>query len=172
MIKHRLFTTFTTLKVSKYGVFSGPFFLVFGLNTERYSVGNYEPEKTPYLDVFHAVYFIENKSMPAGKSISKSLKIPDLLNLRKDVRGNWKSLSGRGRRVHDPLFLFQAIVCHFLVNDTGSDGWKKKLTTYDMGDKRSRNAIFRMRYFLNDPFHSSQFQTKFARVPLWQNTKK
>ena len=49
---------------------------------------NYEPEKTPYLDVFHAVYFIENKSMPAGKSISKSLKIPDLLNLRKDVRGN------------------------------------------------------------------------------------
>ena len=44
----------------KYGVFSGPFFPVFGLNTERYgvcspNVGKYRPEKTPYLDTFHAV---------------------------------------------------------------------------------------------------------------------
>ena len=37
-------------KVSKYGVFSGPCFPVFGLNT-----GKYEPEKAPYLDTFHAV---------------------------------------------------------------------------------------------------------------------
>ena len=29
---------FTTWKVSKYGVISGPYFSVFGLNTERYSV--------------------------------------------------------------------------------------------------------------------------------------
>ena len=36
--------------MSKYGVFSGPYFAVFGLNT-----GKYEPEKTPYLDTFHAV---------------------------------------------------------------------------------------------------------------------
>ena len=36
--------------MSKNGVFSGPFFLVFGLNT-----GKYGPEKTPYLDTFHAV---------------------------------------------------------------------------------------------------------------------
>ena len=47
-------------KVSKYGDFSGPYFLVFGLNTEIYSVfstntGKYGPEKTPYLDTFHAV---------------------------------------------------------------------------------------------------------------------
>ena len=28
----------TVSKVSKYGVFSGPYFLTFGLNTERYSV--------------------------------------------------------------------------------------------------------------------------------------
>ena len=33
----------TAWKVSKHGVFSGPYFLVFGL------------EKTPYLDTFHAV---------------------------------------------------------------------------------------------------------------------
>ena len=30
--------SFTTWKVSKYGVFSGPYFLAFGLNRERYSV--------------------------------------------------------------------------------------------------------------------------------------
>ena len=49
--------------MSKYGVFSGPYFLVFGLNTEIYSIisifspntGKYGPEKTPYLDTFHAV---------------------------------------------------------------------------------------------------------------------
>ena len=37
-------------KVSKYWVFSGPYFPVFGLNT-----GKYGPEITPYLDTFHAV---------------------------------------------------------------------------------------------------------------------
>ena len=38
------------VKSSKYGVFSGPYFPVFGLNT-----GKYGPEKTPYLDTSHAV---------------------------------------------------------------------------------------------------------------------
>ena len=38
----------TASKVSKYGVFSGPCFPVFGLNT-----GKYGPENTPYLDTFH-----------------------------------------------------------------------------------------------------------------------
>ena len=33
--------------------FSGPYFPVFGLNT-----GKYGPEKTPYLDHFHAVKLI------------------------------------------------------------------------------------------------------------------
>ena len=36
-----------------------PYFPAFGLNTERYEVspntGKYGPEKTPYLDTFHAV---------------------------------------------------------------------------------------------------------------------
>ena len=36
--------------MSKYGVFSGQHFPVFGLNT-----GNYGPEKTPHLNTFHAV---------------------------------------------------------------------------------------------------------------------
>ena len=47
--------------MSKYGVFSGPYFLAFRLNTERYFVslriqsecGKNGPEKTPYLDTFH-----------------------------------------------------------------------------------------------------------------------
>ena len=50
----------TTYKVSKYGVISGPYFPVFGLNTERYvfssNTGKYGPEITPYLDTFHAVH--------------------------------------------------------------------------------------------------------------------
>ena len=49
--------------MSKCGVFSGPYFPAFGLNAERYEVslvfspnaGKYGPEKTPYLDTFHAV---------------------------------------------------------------------------------------------------------------------
>ena len=56
---------YTAWKVSKYGVVSGPYFPVFGLNTEIYSVnlvcnpntGKYGPEITPYLDTFHAVIF-------------------------------------------------------------------------------------------------------------------
>ena len=40
-------------KVSKYGVFSGPYFPVFSPNT-----GKYRPEKTPYLDTFHTVFII------------------------------------------------------------------------------------------------------------------
>ena len=44
----------TAWKVSKYGVFSGPYFPAFRLNTEIYGVdeGKYGPEKTPYLDTF------------------------------------------------------------------------------------------------------------------------
>ena len=44
----------TAQKVSKYGVFSGPYFVVFSPNT-----GKYGPVKTPYLDSFHEVYVIQ-----------------------------------------------------------------------------------------------------------------
>ena len=40
----------TSWKVSKYGVFSDPYFFVIGLNK-----GKYGPEKTPYLDNFYAI---------------------------------------------------------------------------------------------------------------------
>ena len=70
------------VKVSKYRVYSGPYFSVFGLNTEIYVVnlriqsntGKYGPEKTPYLDTFHAVnlkhislYFIQDNMQITSK---------------------------------------------------------------------------------------------------------
>ena len=59
---------FTARKMSKYGVFPGPYFPVFGLNTEIYEVfyvfspntGKYRPEKTPYLYTFHAAFSIKD----------------------------------------------------------------------------------------------------------------
>ena len=53
----------TAWEVSKYGIFSGPYFPVFGMNTKIYFVNlripseykKTRPEKTPYLDTFHAV---------------------------------------------------------------------------------------------------------------------
>ena len=41
--------------MSKYGVFSGKYFPVFSPST-----GKYGPEKTPYLETFHEVTFLEN----------------------------------------------------------------------------------------------------------------
>ena len=43
--------TINASKMSKYGVFSGPYFPLFRLNVEIY-----QPEKTPYLDTLHGVY--------------------------------------------------------------------------------------------------------------------
>ena len=43
--------------MSIYGFFSGPYFpVLFELNT-----GKYGPEKTPYLDTFHAVQIIKER---------------------------------------------------------------------------------------------------------------
>ena len=59
----RLLQGRTGRKVSKYGVFSGPYFPVFRLNTEIYGVNLFiqseyrkiRTRKTPYLDTFCAV---------------------------------------------------------------------------------------------------------------------
>ena len=56
-VKHeKLGSFFTAWKVSKYGVFPGPYFPVFELNTEIYG-----PEKPPYLDTSHPVFFLDVK---------------------------------------------------------------------------------------------------------------
>ena len=50
--------------MSKYGVFSGPYFPAFGLNTEIYSVNRksifrkMRTRKTPYLDTVQAVFVL------------------------------------------------------------------------------------------------------------------
>ena len=49
-MQKQISNTHSVWKVSKYGFFSGPYFPVFELNTRKYG-----PEKTPYLDTFHAV---------------------------------------------------------------------------------------------------------------------
>ena len=63
--------------MSKYEVFSGLYFPVFGLNTEIYgdlfspNTGKYGPEKHPYLDTFHAVIFFTRT--PHNSSCSVNL---------------------------------------------------------------------------------------------------
>ena len=52
-------TSSTAWKVSKYVVFSGPYFPVFSPNT-----GKYGPETTPYLDTFHAVKILGKQYFP------------------------------------------------------------------------------------------------------------
>ena len=49
----------TAWKVCKYGVISGPYFSIFGLNT-----GKYGPEITPYLETFHAVVETDTSLFP------------------------------------------------------------------------------------------------------------
>ena len=44
---------YSARKVSKYGIFSGPYFPVFSPNTAKYG-----PEKTPNLDTFHSALVI------------------------------------------------------------------------------------------------------------------
>ena len=51
-------------EVSKYGVFSGPYFLVFSTNTGKYGL-----EKTQYLDNFHAVRCKGPKSISSQRSM-------------------------------------------------------------------------------------------------------
>ena len=51
------------LKLSKYRVFSGPYFPEFRLNT-----GKYGPEKTPYLNNFHEVAATTGTAKKIGKS--------------------------------------------------------------------------------------------------------
>ena len=49
-VKFYTWISYTAWRVSKYGVISGPYFPVLGLNTAKYGL-----EITPYLDNFHAL---------------------------------------------------------------------------------------------------------------------
>ena len=63
--------------MSKYGLFSGPYFPVFSPNT-----GKYRPEKTPYLDTFHAVSgrLSPETDMTDSKNKDASINISILLH--------------------------------------------------------------------------------------------
>ena len=64
--------TDTAWKVSKYGVFSGPYFPVVP------NTGKYESEKTPYLDHFHAVWsLLERKlcTLPCSKCLIQAQSV-------------------------------------------------------------------------------------------------
>ena len=56
--KSEIRPNFTASEVSKYGVTSGPYFPVFGLNT-----GKYGPETPPYLDTSHSVFLLKVQSI-------------------------------------------------------------------------------------------------------------
>ena len=60
--------------MSKYGVVSGPYFPVLGLNTEKYG-----PEITPHLDTFHAVIilFIRYHNYDLLLHYDTEISIPD-----------------------------------------------------------------------------------------------
>ena len=49
--------------MSKYNVFSGPHFPVFGLNKEIYIQENTNQKKNPYLYIFHVVKTLKNKNI-------------------------------------------------------------------------------------------------------------
>ena len=57
----------TAWKESKYGVLSGPYFLVFGLNT-----GKYRPGETPSSDTFHAVSISNNCQKVTSRTKSEA----------------------------------------------------------------------------------------------------
>ena len=63
--------------MSKYGVFSGPYFPEFSPNTRKYG-----PEKAPYLDTFHAVdYFISKNLTLLKKNTRKYQKTSSPFNI-------------------------------------------------------------------------------------------
>ena len=77
-------------KVSKYGVISGLYFPVFGLNT-----GKYGPEITPYLDTFHAV--IEKISNFHHRELQERCSWP---KLQKTLDQTYKPLKNDRQNLH------------------------------------------------------------------------
>ena len=75
--------------MSKYGVFSGPYFPAFGLNTEKYG-----PENTPYLDNFHAVKIIFYASLSFHSAkLKDGIPTVKIMIAQEDVERNYQWLS-------------------------------------------------------------------------------
>ena len=67
LFKYEIFDIATAWKLSKYGVISGHYFPVFGLNTEP-NIGKYGPGKTLYLGTSHAVCICTSGHHKFGKN--------------------------------------------------------------------------------------------------------
>ena len=91
--------------MSKYGVFSGPYFPVFGQDT-----GEYGPEETPYWDTFHAV------------NLFKHLKVFQIIGIALATERSIKSVT----------FIFLGFCLNFkstftikkFMNDFWNDFWR------------------------------------------------
>ena len=74
----------------KYGVISGPYFPIFGLNT-----GKYGPEITPYLDTFHAVSgskIAQHQISYSNDSSHKNLKKKLVSNMHFRLQKNFRRI--------------------------------------------------------------------------------
>ena len=79
----------------KYGVISGPYFPVFGLNT-----GEYRPEITTYLDTFHAV--IMNQKLSTKSSYKIFVSTAKSLYQQQNLRINSKIFVSTAKSSYQP----------------------------------------------------------------------
>ena len=127
--------------MSKYGVFSGPFIPVFGLNTETYGVNfriqsedrKIRTRKTPCLDTFHAVFL--RKEMPTltnlkGWNLSKFKNkiVKTLSNLRAD---EWVKL-------HQKNVLLVQVCFSFWKSSEQMLLWKVYVSLFNLGKPMRR----------------------------------
>ena len=117
--------------MSKYGVISGPYFPVFGLNTERYlylsiyspNTRKYGPEITTYLDTFYAVLFSEmhhfKKACFQLSSFKKNVSLEEVSKaivlsvfIASFISGKRPGLSSRFFSTHWCRYIFPFIFVH------------------------------------------------------------
>ena len=79
----KFYSHFTAWKVSRYEVFPGQYFPVFGLST-----GKYRPEKTLYLDTFHAMFLYPLKT-PGCLKYSRHTEIRGKIRIHFKYREMW-----------------------------------------------------------------------------------
>ena len=120
--------------MSKYGVFSGPYFPAFGLNTDQ--------KKTSYLDTFHAVEnigsFLRKNLVPFPNTVAVSYRCSE-----KILQGTWKIL-GRHLGWHlSHRWLSKNkkwISCLKLV-------YQKNITKKKKKKKKKRNRNWKIHFF-------------------------
>ena len=85
--------------MSKSGVFSGPYFPVFSLNT-----GKYGRENTPYLDTFHAVRVIYHTSNTNGSFYVDNDKVTVVISVKINVNDKPNKFEYMDNKTNDYRF--------------------------------------------------------------------